>query len=51
MTRPAPATWHLPGLADEVAAAVAELESGLRLERIGHRACGVALWPTVQRSG
>jgi hypothetical protein len=27
MTSPAPTPWHLPGLADEVAAAVADLDT------------------------
>ena len=36
MTSPAPLPWHLPTVADEVAAAVAELEAGLRLEQAPH---------------
>ena len=55
-----PPALHLPGLADEVAAAVTEVEAGLRLEQAPHgldewderplqRALAAALRPTVQR--
>ena len=36
MTGPERTRWHLPGVADEVAAAVADLEAALRLEQAPH---------------
>jgi hypothetical protein len=49
VTGPERTRWHLPGVADEVAAAVADLEAALRLEQAPH---GLDEWDerAVQRA-